>query len=227
MAERPLACEAWQPAIAGWLMAQLAPDEESALVAHVATCDACRAEADSLLQVAAITLGADAAPASTGEPPPPDLGDRIVARIARERRARRAGRLALAMSAAAAAVVAGVVVTRDPPAEPLRGELISFVREAPGVEASAVLAPDEGGSLIQLDASGLDPDTTYSLWLTPPGGGYEDRIPAGTFRPDGEGDVDARLSCSLPPEDMGRAWATTPEGEIALDTEPGPSSSQS
>ena len=31
MAERPLACEAWQPTLAGWLVAQLPPDEEAAL----------------------------------------------------------------------------------------------------------------------------------------------------------------------------------------------------
>ena len=220
MPEPVEACEAWQPALAGWLMAQLPPDEEDALVAHLADCPACRAEADSLLHVAAITLGADTA-TSEVEPPPADLGDRILARVGRERRARRVARLGLAMSAAAAAVVVGVVMTSDPGTPRLRGEPISFARQAPGVDASAVLASEESGSLIELEATGLDPDTTYSLWLTPPGGGYEDRIPAGTFRPDGDGEVDVRLSCSLPPEDMGRAWATTSEGEIALDTERG------
>jgi hypothetical protein len=221
VSEHPTACEAWQPALSGWLVAQLSPSEEAALVDHLAGCDACRAEADSLLHVAAVTLGADAGGDVVDvEPPPADLGDRIAARIARERRARRAGRLAIAMGAAAAAVAVGVVMTRDSGEPAVRGETIAFVRQAPGVEATAVLAPDEGGSLIELTATGLDPDTTYSLWLTPPGGGWADRIPAGTFRPDDDGDVDVRLSCSLPPEDMGRAWATTDEGDIALDTDP-------
>jgi hypothetical protein len=219
MPERPIACEQWQPALAGWLMAQLSPEEEGALAAHLAECDACRAEADSLLHVAAVTLGADTGAAPSEEPPPADLGDRILSRVARARRARRVARTGVAMGAAAAAVVVAVVMTRDPGPPALRGEPIAFVRQARGVEASAVLASEEGGSLIELTASGLDPDTTYSLWLTPPGGSYADRIPAGTFRPDGDGDVDVRLHCSLPPEDMGRAWATTPEGEIALDTE--------
>jgi hypothetical protein len=123
------------------------------------------------------------------------------------------------MSAAAAAVVAGVFVTRDAGDGPLRGEPVSFVREAAGVDASAVVARDEGGSLIELTASGLDPAVTYSLWLTPPGGGYADRVAAGTFQPDDDGEVDVRLRCSLPPEEMGRAWATAPDGEITLDTE--------
>ena len=101
------------------------------------------------------------------------------------------------------------------------GEPVAFVRQAAGVDASAVVAPEDNGSIIELHVSGLDPDTTYSMWLTPPGGGYADRVAAGTFRPDDDGEVDVRLRCALPAEEMGRAWATTPDGEIALDTKPG------
>ena len=97
---------------------------------------------------------------------------------------------------------------------------MSFVRQAEGVDASAVVAPEEGGSIIELHISGLDPDTTYSMWLTPPGGGYPDRVAAGTFRPDDDGEVEVRLRCALPADEMGRAWATTPDGEIAFDTKP-------
>ena len=82
MAERPLACEAWQPTLAGWLMAQLPPEEEAQLVAHLEGCPACRAEADSLMHVAALTLGADAGAQASGE---------ASARVAR-RSDRRAGR---------------------------------------------------------------------------------------------------------------------------------------
>ena len=220
MAERPLACEEWRPALAGWLVAQLPPHEEAALLEHLAACGRCRAEADSLLHVAALTLGADAG-ASAAEPPPADLGDRIVARVARERRTRRAGRLAVVLGGVAAAIVAATLVTRDAGEPRLRGEPVAFVRQAAGVEASAVVAPEDNGSIIELHGRGLDPDTTYSMWLTPPGGGYADRIAAGTFRPDDDGVVDVRLRCALPADEMGRAWATTPDGEIALDTKPG------
>jgi hypothetical protein len=219
--DRPLACEAWQPALAGWLMAQLEPDEERALAAHLTDCPTCRAEADSLLHVAALTLGADPGAMAAAEPPPADLGDRIAARVRRERHARRVARLGVAISSAAAAVVVGVLITRDPGEPPLRGEPISFVREARGVEADAVLAAEESGSVIELDVTGLDPDTTYSLWLTPEGGDYEDRIPAGTFRPDEDGEVDVRLHCGLPADEMDRAWVTTPDGDVTLDTESG------
>jgi hypothetical protein len=223
MAEHPLACEAWQPALAGWVVAQLGPAEEAALVEHLEGCATCRAEAESLFDVAAVALGADL---GTTSPellsPPPGLGDRILGRVARERRARWAGRAAVAMAGAAGAVVAVVLVAvavRDDGAGRLRGEEVEFARLAAGVDAAAVVAPDDGGSLVHLTATGLDPGVTYALWLTPPGGGYRDRVAAGTFRPEGDGGVDVRLRSALPAAEMGRVWATTPDGEIALDTE--------
>ena len=222
MAEHPPACETWQPALAGWLVAQLLPHEEHALLAHLEGCSACRSEADRLFDVAAVSLGADlGAPlsASAVEHPPSDLGDRIVGRVRRERRARLASRAVVAVAAVAATVglVAAVGRTEDEP--PLRGQEVTFVRQAPGAEATAVVAPDGDGALIGLTATGLDPDTTYALWLTPPGGGYAERIAAGTFRPDADGRVEVRLRSALAAEETGRVWATTPEGEIALDTQ--------
>ncbi len=222
MAEHPLACESWQGALAGWVVAQLDPHEEVALLEHLSGCATCQQEATSLLDVAAVALGADLGPVAADEVAPPvDLGDRVLARVARERRARWAGRAAVAMAAAAAAVVAVVATTslRDPGDAPLRGEAVEFVRLARGVDAAAVVAPDAEGSLVHLTATGLDPDVTYALWLTPPDGGYRDRVAAGTFRPGTDGEVDVRLRSALPAEEMGRVWATTPEGDIALDTE--------
>jgi hypothetical protein len=81
-----------------------------------------------------------------------------------------------------------------------------------------VIAEEGSGTLVELIATGLDPDVTYALWLSPADGTWEDRVAAGTFRPDADGEVDVRLRCALPVEEYGRAWATTPEGEIALDT---------
>jgi hypothetical protein len=217
-----MACEAWQPALAGWLVADIAPEEETALVAHLATCPACRAEADSLLAIAAVSLGADPSRSDTPLPAPPaDLRERTLARVRRERRARQGARLAVAMVVAAAAVLVAVVLVDgdDGPAD-LRGEPIEFAVLPAGAEASAVVADEDGGAAVQLTASGLDPGVTYALWLTPPGGGYADRVPAGTFRPDADGEVDARLHSALPASDAARVWATTPDGQVALDTEP-------
>jgi hypothetical protein len=224
MAEHPLACEAWQPALAGWVVAQLGPAEEAALLEHLEGCAACRSEAESLLDVAAVALGADLGTTSPeGLSPSPGLGERILGRVARERRARWVGRASVAMAGAAGAVMAVVLVAAavrdDDGGGTLRGEAVVFAQLGAGVDAAAVVAPDGGGSLVQLTATGLDPGVTYALWLTPPGGGYRDRVAAGTFRPDGDGEVDVRLRSALPAAEMGRVWATTPDGEIALDTE--------
>lgn len=223
MPEWLLACDAWQEHLAGWLVAQLAPDEEAALRAHLAGCAICRTEADGLLAVAAVSLGADpgAVPwrPAVDEEPPADLADRIVARVTSERRQHRVRRAAGVLGIAAV-VLLGVVLLRPDGDPSLTGEPVAFARQATGVEASATIAPDAGGSLVELTATGLDPGVTYALWLTPPGGGYPDRIAAGTFRPDADGDVAVRLRSALPAEEMDRVWATTPDGQIALDTEP-------
>ena len=224
MAEHPVACEAWRPTLAGWVVAQLDPAEEAALLDHLRACATCRAEADSLLEVAAVSLSADLGLAPDQDvAPPPDLPERIFERVAHERRARRAGRAATALAAAAGVVVAVVLLASSltgDDGERLRGEAVEFARLEAGVEASAVVAAEGTGSLVQLVATGLDPDVTYALWLTPPGGGYQERVAAGTFRPDGDGAVDVRLRSALPADEMGRVWATTPKGDIALDTEP-------
>jgi anti-sigma factor RsiW len=231
MAERPEACSAWQEDLAGWLTADLAPDRETLLDAHLAGCATCRGEAESLLDVVALSLGAELAPVPRTEPgepqavvgPPPELAERVASAVASERRARRRARLGVAAvaGAAAAAVLAVVLNLATDSAEPpeLVGEPVTFTVVPAGSEASALVAPEGEGSVLQLTATGLDPEVTYAMWLSPPGGGWDDRVAAGTFRPRADGTVDVRLPCALPAEDYGRAWATTPDGDIALDTE--------
>jgi anti-sigma factor RsiW len=239
MAEPRVACLEWQDDIAAWVLAQGTPERERALVAHLATCDRCREEADSLLAVAAVGLVVD--PEALGplvEPPvdtaplpvyddvevepPSDLADRISARIRGERRRSVLRRsLVAAVGAAAAAIVLVVALglRGDPGPAALHGRHLAFSEVPAGATADVVVAKDDvHGSLVQLHATGLDPSTTYALWLTPPGGSYNDRVPAGTFRPDRHGDVDVRLHSALPSSDVGRVWATTPDRQLALDT---------
>jgi hypothetical protein len=236
-AGRQEACADWRGDIAAWAVAQGGPDREAALVAHLAGCAQCREEADTLLAVAAVALAADpdTASAATVEPdievdrslravpgPPDDLADRISARIRRERRSQlvRRSLVAAAGAAAAAAVLVGALSLRSGgDVAPVRGTHFAFSVEPRGADAEAVVGRDAGkGSVVQLTATGLDPTVTYALWLTPPGGSYADRVPAGTFRPDEHGAVDVRLHCSLPAEQVGRVWATTPDRQLALDT---------
>lgn len=221
MAERPEACPEWQEDLAGWVTAQLAPDREARFASHLDTCAVCRLEVESLLTVAAVTLATDPdGPVGGEDRPPVDLRQRIVASVAAERRHRAVRRAAAlgGVASVAAAVLVAVLVRDDRDAAPLRGEEVAFTVVPEGAWAEAVVAADDHGSVVQLTAGGLDPDVTYALWLTPPGGSWQDRVAAGTFRPDEDGGVDVRLPSALPADDYGRAWATTPDGEIALDT---------
>jgi hypothetical protein len=224
VAERPEACAEWRDDLADWLMATISPEREAVLAAHVAGCGACRAEADALFAVTAVVLAADpeAPTGSVPEPAPPALGDRIVRRVRRERRgrvARRALVSAIGAAAAAAVVVVALVAVGDDGPDRIDGETFAMRTLPAGASVDVEVAHDEGdSSLVQLVATGLDPDTTYALWLTPPGGTYPDRVPAGTFRPDDDGRVDVRLHSAMDPDRVGRVWATTPAG-IAFDTE--------
>ena len=186
MADHPTACPEWQDDLAGWLVAQIAPEREALLLAHLARCAGCRSEADSLLAVTAVALAADPDTAMSGDDEPPaELGDRIVASIAAERRARRLLRVGLTVLAgAAAAVVLVVVLPGDGDPAPLRGEGVAFTLVPAGATADAVIADEGDGSLVELVATGLDPNVTYALWLSPPDGTWDDRVAAGTFRPD-------------------------------------------
>jgi len=222
MAEHLQACPEWQDDLAAWLVAQGTPEREAALEAHVASCPTCRDEAHSLLGVAAVALAADpireqSLPASGSDALPARLGARVATGILRERR-RRTRRSALLVAvggaAAAAVLVAALVAGSDDDVDPLRGDRFAFTIGS----AEAVVAPDDGGSVVQIVARDLDPDVTYALWLSVPGGRWDDRVPAGTFRPGDDGTVDVRLRSAMPAEDVGRVWATTENG-IALDTE--------
>jgi hypothetical protein len=240
MAEHHDACAEWREDIAAWAVAQGSPEREAALVAHMAGCAHCRDEADALMAVAAVALAADpyspSAPGAAVEPepeterfrsavpgPPEDLGGRISSRIRRERRGHLVRRSLVAAigAAAAAAVLVGALSLRggDGPA-PVQGQHFAFSVAPAASDAEAIVGRDEGkGSVVQLTATGLDPTITYALWLTPPGGGYADRVPAGTFRPDKKGTVDVRLHSSLPAAAVGRVWATTPDKKLVLDTD--------
>jgi anti-sigma factor RsiW len=224
MPDHPEACAEWRDDLALYVIAQGTPDREAALEQHLVGCSACRAEAESLLAVAAVVLVADPDLPSGPVPqdrPSSELEGRIVRRISSERRRHAARRVVLvaAGAAAAAAVLVAALVLRDDGPGRVHGEQFAFTELPDGATAAAVVGSDGKGSVVQLTATGLDPATTYALWLTPPGGTYDDRVPAGTFRPDPDGDVDVRLQSALGADDVGRVWATSAPHEIALDTQ--------
>jgi hypothetical protein len=148
---------------------------------------------------------------------PDDLGSRVFERVAAERRSARTRRRVGALLAAAATIVAvtiAVAVLGSSDDEPLEGIEVAFTEAPEGVDASAVVAGEPSGTTVELHAEGLEPGTVYALWLSSADG---ERVPAGTFRPDESGEVEARLPCSLQFASAARIWATTPDGEVPLD----------
>ena len=220
MAERLEACPEWRDDIAAWLVAQIPAAREAALLDHLRQCPACEAEAEGLLAVAAMSLGAvlDSPAVDPDLLPPPELGDRVVGAVRRERGVRRA--MAVGVVGFAAVLLLSLIVSISSAGDrTLTGDTVAFAVVPSNGTASAVVANDLAGSVVQLRATGLEPNTTYSLWLTPPGGGYSERVAAGTFRPAPDGHVDTILRSSMSRDDVGRVWVTDPKGNIALDTE--------
>ncbi|MGP4091372.1 anti-sigma factor domain-containing protein [Streptomyces sp. KR55] len=187
--------------VGAYALHALPPDEEAAFENHLASCAACRREADEVTQTAA-RLGAVEV-----RTPSADLRRGVLARIAtvrqersvvsrRHRRRQRGLALALAASVAAAAALGGVAWWQHSEADTAR-EQVADVRGGSEALADVLAAADATISTIRMPhgatasviasraqsrtafiTSGLPPltdDRVYQLWY-----GYEGRYrPAG------------------------------------------------
>ena len=214
--------------LGAYVLGALAPDEEAAVREHLARCDECRREHGRLSGLPAVLDLAEAEPDRPAvEPPSPLLEDTVLAGFAagrgegRERRRSAPARRRFALpslrvalpSAAVGAVLAVAALAlggafSDDAAEPpttaveLRGGAGS---------ARAVLAADQVGTVIELDAR-LPPSGRrdhYDVFML--AGDYE--ISAGSFRVDADGHVTATLACGGRPDAYDRI-------EIRLDDRP-------
>ena len=195
-------CREWRERIGALLLGQLPEEERFATEAHLDGCPACRAEAEALAPVASLLGRADPDRLVPAPAPPPRLGERIVGRIAVERRTerRRRTRLRLGLTAAAAAAAAAAaVVTLVGSDQSTPSETVAFQSLPRGASAEATLAPRPWGSEISVRVHGFRPGTLCQVWLRRSNG---KRVPAGSFRYvyDGESDH-AGLSSAVAPDD--------------------------
>jgi Putative zinc-finger/Anti-sigma-K factor rskA len=195
-------CREWRERIGALVLGQLPEDQRLATEAHLDGCPGCRAEAEDLAPVASLLRRADPDRLAPTPAPPPRLGERIVRRIAAERRAerRRRTRVRLGLGAATAAVAAAAavaVVTLVGSGESTPSETVAFRALPRGAFAEATLAPRPWGSEISVKVYGFRPGALCQVWLRRSDG---KRVPAGSFRYvyDGEGD---HLSSALAPDD--------------------------
>jgi anti-sigma factor RsiW len=198
----------WRERLGAYTLAQLPEEEAAAVRAHLDGCPDCRAEAISLAPVARrLSLASPELVASAPEPPR-DLGDRVVARVARERRRerRRRRRTAVAVAVAAAlgaggVAVAAVVIDAGEPARTAAGpsETVAFRDLPPGVRMRATVAPRAWGTSVAVAVDGEPAGVQCTVWLRRADG---TRVPAGSFRyVDRSAGTRVELASSLPRSD--------------------------
>ena len=193
-------CREWRERIAALFLGQLPEHERFATEAHLEGCPACRAEAEALAPVASLLGRADPDRLVSVPTPPPQLGERILRRIAAERRSerRRRTRLRLGLAGAAAAAAAAAALTLVGSDHSTPSQTVAFRSLPRGASAEATLVPRPWGSEISVQVRGFRPGTLCQVWLRASGG---KRVPAGSFRYlyEGEGDH-VGLSSALAPD---------------------------
>lgn len=177
-------CGEWRESLGAFALGRIADDERAGLEAHLEGCPACRAELAELESVARVMPLADPDRFAGPAPPPPELGERIAATIAGERRSTRHRRrlrfglvLGGATAAAAAAAVLAIFVLGG--SGPGLEQRVSFSSLPPGMEIAATLEPRAYGTEIQMYVEGVPSGTLCRVVLRGRDGA---RLPAGTFR---------------------------------------------
>ena len=175
-------CREWRDSLGAYALGQLAAGERAGLDAHLGGCPECRAELAELESVARVMPLAD--PDRFAEPaqPPADLGARIEATIASERRSasrrRRRFRFGLALSGAAAAAVLAIFVLGGGSSSAPE-QRVTFSALPPGMKIAATLLPRAYGTEVHMYVEGVPSGTLCRVVLR---GRDGTRLPAGTFR---------------------------------------------
>lgn len=176
-----------------FLLGQLDDDRAAAVAEQVARCPSCREEVEQLRPVVTVLARSSPPPAVRSGPTVGRTGGQVGGRARRPGRRRR---VALVAAAVVLLVGAAGAVTALPGRSD--GGRTVVLAGAPGASASAVLRERRWGTAIELEVRGLDADATYGVWLERREGG---RLPAGSFRPDGDGTFRLSLATALPLDD--------------------------
>jgi hypothetical protein len=194
---RAESCREWRELLGAHALGHLPAEESAALQAHLEGCSACRAEADSLGQVARMLPHGDPDRFGPAPAPPAELGERIAAKIAIERSAgkrRRRFRLALGGTAVAVAATALALFVLPSDDGPGPEQHITFRSLPAGVKIYARLEPHAFGTEINMYVQGIRSGTLCRVFLRGADGAA---VSAGTFRYRWGDDSQAVLSSAL------------------------------
>lgn len=204
--------------LGAYALGQLAADERAELDRHLPGCADCRAELDGLAPVAAALRGLDpdaaAAPAV-----PPELGDRVVGRIQRQRQERDRRRLARRavgglLVAASLAAAFGIGTwwagpRNDPPVVAVDLRVADRA-----VAADAGLVKHTWGTELKLTATGLVDGASYRVTFVTEDG---TRVDGGTFLGTGARPLRCSMNGALPIDDAARVSIADAAGTVVMD----------
>ncbi len=202
--------------LGAYALGLLDPDQRAAVSAHVDGCAGCRAELDFVAPAAELLPLAD--PDRVGEQPspPPELGERIIAKVRADRTPRvRTPRVRGLVAACAAALLVGVCAgvlaghTAFAP-DPVPLENVATTVHDGRVEAEAELVPHTWGVEIRLTGTGFTEGRTYRAALFDEDGGTH---PAGEFVGVGGDPMVCNLNSALLREDAVGFEITDERGE--------------
>jgi predicted anti-sigma-YlaC factor YlaD len=206
-------CRDYRAALGAAVLGDTDPAEHVALQAHLDGCADCRAELRELTAVANALPLADPERLELRPEPARDLGARVLDRVARERkhkRARRRQRVLVAIAAVLMVVIAGAAFVVFRPESPA-GTRVTFP-VTKGVSADATLRSKAAGTEVALNVAGL-PKGYYWLWLSSADG---ERVGAGTFRGT-DAATEVVATAALPLAKTHRIWVTDKDDKVVLD----------
>jgi anti-sigma-K factor RskA len=195
-------CESHADLIGGYVLGALDPAEEDAMRRHIAECEQCRREYESLAGIPALLDSIEPADVPPPEPTP-SLEDAVLDRVARERGARATRpRLAWppkrAFAGAVAAVAVALVVAllvRDTGTD--AAYAWGKLRGVPGAGGSFTVQEVSAGTQVNLKVNGLKASGAgYELWCVRTDGRW---VSGGSFRARAGGQANVELTAAVMP----------------------------
>jgi len=190
-------CRDWRASLGAYSLGHLSAEERAGLEAHLEGCPDCRAEVESLTDVAKLLAYADPAHFGPAPKPAPELGERITATIDAERRAKRRRRqrrfgFALGGAVATATAILAILLLPGGSSEPVQH--VKFTGLPDDVTIAAALEPHTFGTEIRMYVKGIPSGTLCRVFLRDEKG---DPVSAGTFRYRWGDNSEAVLSSAL------------------------------
>lgn len=192
-------------------LGRLPEAEMATLLAHTDGCPGCRAELESLDQVAVALGHANPDRVAAAPAPPPWLRDSVMTAVGVRHQRRRRHRRMLAWTGGLATVAASAAVAATVLLSGAGAHTVTY--GARGMQISAELAARQWGTAVNLKVSGLENGQRYLVWLER---GDGSRVPAGSFTSRGMG-LTMELSAAVQGDDaVALGLSTVPGGPAVL-----------